>query len=57
MYSEAGAHPRISESSRFGATFEETIGTPDGGNFAQACVIDAAREIAAEHRDLRTVYA
>jgi len=32
---------------RLGATPRETVGTPYGGNFAQACVIDAAREIRA----------
>lgn len=31
---------------RLGAAPRETIGTPYGGNFAQACVIDAARAIA-----------
>ncbi len=30
---------------RFGATVEETIGTPYGGNYAQACVLEAARSI------------
>jgi acetyl-CoA C-acetyltransferase len=32
---------------RLGAALVETIGTPYGGNFAQACVIDAARAIQA----------
>jgi acetyl-CoA C-acetyltransferase len=32
---------------RLGATPDETVGTPYGGNFSQACVIDAAREIQA----------
>jgi acetyl-CoA C-acetyltransferase len=32
---------------RLGAAPRETVGTPYGGNFAQACVIDAARQIAA----------
>jgi acetyl-CoA C-acetyltransferase len=36
--------------SRLGAAPDETIGTPFGGNFAQACVIDAAREIQAGRR-------
>jgi acetyl-CoA C-acetyltransferase len=35
---------------RLGAAPRETVGTPYGGNFAQACVIDAAREIAAGRR-------
>jgi acetyl-CoA C-acetyltransferase len=35
---------------RLGATPRETVGTPYGGNFAQACVIAAAREIAAGRR-------
>jgi acetyl-CoA C-acetyltransferase len=30
---------------RLGAAPRETVGTPYGGNFSQACVIDAAREI------------
>jgi acetyl-CoA C-acetyltransferase len=33
-----------------GATPQETVGTPFGGNFAQACVIEAAREIQAGRR-------
>jgi len=32
---------------RLGAASAETVGTPYGGNFSQACVIDAAREIRA----------
>jgi acetyl-CoA C-acetyltransferase len=32
---------------RLGAAPRETVGTPYGGNFSQACVIDAAREIQA----------
>ncbi len=32
---------------RLGATPRETVGTPYGGNFSQACVIDAARRIQA----------
>lgn len=36
--------------SRLGAAPGETVGTPYGGNFAQACVIDAAREIQAGRR-------
>lgn len=32
---------------RLGARPRETVGTPYGGNFSQACVIDAAREIQA----------
>jgi acetyl-CoA C-acetyltransferase len=35
---------------RLGAMPGETIGTPYGGNFAQACVIDAARAIQAGRR-------
>lgn len=35
---------------RLGAAPRETVGTPYGGNFAQACVIDAARAIAAGRR-------
>ena len=35
---------------RLGAAPEETVGTPYGGNFSQACVIDAAREIQAGRR-------
>jgi len=37
---------------RLGAMPSETVGTPYGGNFAQACVIDAAREIQAGRRDV-----
>jgi acetyl-CoA C-acetyltransferase len=36
--------------SRLGAAPDETVGTPYGGNYAQACVIDAAREIQAGRR-------
>jgi acetyl-CoA C-acetyltransferase len=32
---------------RLGAQVRESVGTPYGGNFAQACVIDAARQIQA----------
>jgi acetyl-CoA C-acetyltransferase len=35
---------------RLGAAPKETVGTPYGGNFSQACVIDAAREIQAGRR-------
>jgi acetyl-CoA C-acetyltransferase len=35
---------------RLGAAPVESIGTPYGGNFSQACVIDAAREIHAGRR-------
>lgn len=35
---------------RLGAAPQETVGTPYGGNFSQACVIDAAREIHAARR-------
>jgi acetyl-CoA C-acetyltransferase len=35
---------------RLGAAPDETVGTPYGGNFSQACVIDAAREIQAGRR-------
>jgi acetyl-CoA C-acetyltransferase len=35
---------------RLGAAPAETVGTPYGGNFSQACVIDAAREIQAGRR-------
>jgi acetyl-CoA C-acetyltransferase len=35
-----------------GATPEETVGTPYGGNYAQACVIEAAREIQAGRRQV-----
>ncbi len=40
---------------RLGATPEETVGTPFGGNFAQACVIDAARQIQAGRRRVALV--
>jgi acetyl-CoA C-acetyltransferase len=35
---------------RLDAAPKETVGTPYGGNFSQACVIDAAREIQAGRR-------
>ncbi len=35
---------------RLGAAPEESVGTPYGGNFSQACVIDAARAIQAGRR-------
>ena len=35
---------------RFGASLGESVGTPFGGNFSQACVFDAAREIHAGRR-------
>jgi acetyl-CoA C-acetyltransferase len=38
--------------SQLGASVSETVTTPYGGNFAQACVIDAAREIQAGRRDV-----
>jgi len=31
--------------SALGASPRQSVGTPYGGNFSQACVIDAAREI------------
>ncbi|MFP8881879.1 MAG: acetyl-CoA acetyltransferase [Myxococcota bacterium] len=37
---------------KFGATLDETVSTPFGGNFSQACVIDAARAIQAGQRDV-----
>jgi len=37
-------------SRRLGAAPAETVGTPYGGNFSQACVIDAARQIQAGRR-------
>ena len=37
---------------RIGATPKETVGTPYGGNFSQASVIDAAREIQTGRRDV-----
>jgi acetyl-CoA C-acetyltransferase len=42
---------------RLGATPNETVGTPFGGNFAQACVIDAAREIRTGRRGVALVVA
>jgi acetyl-CoA C-acetyltransferase len=40
---------------RLGASPEETIGTPYGGNYAQGCVIDAARVIRAGRRKVALV--
>jgi acetyl-CoA C-acetyltransferase len=40
---------------RLGAAPCETVGTPYGGNYAQACVIDAARRIAAGELDVALV--
>jgi acetyl-CoA C-acetyltransferase len=40
---------------RVRATPQETIGTPYGGNFSQACVIDAARSIAAGQRGVALI--
>ncbi len=37
---------------RLGATPTETVGTPYGGNFSQACVIDAARLIQSGRRGI-----
>lgn len=37
---------------RLGASPAESVGTPYGGNFAHACVIDAAREIQAGRLDV-----
>ena len=37
---------------RLGARPDETVGTPYGGNFSQACVIDAARQIQAGRRGI-----
>ena len=37
---------------RLGSAPAETVGTPYGGNFSQACVIDAAREIQAGRRGI-----
>jgi acetyl-CoA C-acetyltransferase len=37
---------------RLGANPDETVGTPYGGNYAQACVIDAARAIQAGKRSV-----
>lgn len=42
---------------RLGAAPKETVGTPFGGNFAQACVIDAARAIHAGRRGVVLVTA
>jgi acetyl-CoA C-acetyltransferase len=40
---------------RLGAASAETVGSPYGGNFAQACVIDAAREIQRGRREVALV--
>ncbi len=40
---------------RLGAAPRETVGTPYGGNFAHACVIDAAREVQAGRLDVALV--
>jgi len=40
---------------RLGATPEETIGTPYGGNFAQGCVIEAARGVQEGRRGVALV--
>ena len=40
---------------RLGASPRETVGTPYGGNYAQACVIDAARAIAAGRCEIALV--
>jgi len=40
---------------RLEANVKETVGTPYGGNFAQGCVIDAAREIHAGRRRVALV--
>ncbi|MGH0030950.1 MAG: acetyl-CoA acetyltransferase [Myxococcota bacterium] len=40
---------------RLGGSPAETVGTPYGGNFAQACVVDAARQIAAGRRRIALV--
>jgi acetyl-CoA C-acetyltransferase len=40
---------------RVGATSAESVTTPYGGNFAQACVIDAAREVQAGRRAVALV--
>ncbi len=37
---------------KLGAKLDETVSTPYGGNFSQACVIDAARAIQAGKRDV-----
>ena len=42
---------------RLGAPIDETVSTPYGGNFAQACVIDAARAIQSGRRDVVVVTA
>ena len=39
----------------FGATVDETIDTPYGGNYAQACVLDAARAIQDGHRKVALI--
>jgi acetyl-CoA C-acetyltransferase len=46
----AYGNPGREISHRVGAAPRETVGTPYGGNFSQACVIDAAREIGAGRR-------
>ena len=40
---------------RLGAAPRESVGTPYGGNFSQACVIDAAREIQAGRRGVALI--
>lgn len=40
---------------RLGAVPRESVGTPYGGNFSQACVIDAAREIQAGRRGVALI--
>jgi hypothetical protein len=42
MWAYGNAGREISH--RVGAAPQETVGTPYGGNFSQACVIDASRE-------------
>ncbi len=42
---------------RLGSKPDETVSTPYGGNFSQACVIDAAREIQAGRREIVLVTA
>jgi len=37
---------------RFGAELDETVTTPYGGNFSQACVIDAAKAIQSQRHDV-----
>ena len=49
------ADPGRALARRIGAASVETIGTPFGGNFAQACVIDAARAIQAGRCDVALV--